>query len=109
MTASLPSRSTVAQAWQRAAQRALAADLPHQLRQGGGSVLVPSKSTDGAVYHVALVNGQAGSCDCAAALNGRAACAHRAAVALRLAEREAGIRITAVKSAEVVQRLVRAA
>ncbi len=109
MTASIPAGGAAAQAWARAAQRALAADLPHQLRQRGASILVPSKSADGVTYHVALVNGQAGACDCQAALNGRAACAHRAAVALRLAEREAGIRITAIKSADVVQRFVRAA
>ena len=106
MTASIPARSTVAQAWQRAAQRALAADLPHQLRQRGGSVLVPSKSTDGAIYHVQLVEGRAGQCDCAAALNGRAACAHRAAVAIRLLERQVGCRVTAVKVPAAVQRFL---
>jgi hypothetical protein len=108
VTASLPTRGTTAQAWQRAAVRALASDLPHRLRQRGGFVVVPSASADGAAYHVALVNGQAGQCDCEAGLHGRP-CKHRAAVALRLAERAAGIRITAIKSAEVVQRFVRAA
>ena len=106
MTASLPTRSTVAQAWQRAAQRALAADLPHQLRRRGGSVQVPSKSADGVTYHVQLVEGRAGQCDCPAALNGRAACAHRAAVAVRLLEREVGCKVTAVKAPAAVQRFV---
>jgi uncharacterized Zn finger protein len=104
VTASLPSRGTTAQAWQRAAQRALAADLPHQLRQRGGSVLVPSLSSEG-VHRVQLVEGRAGQCDCVAGVHGRP-CKHRAAVALRLAEREAGIRVTGVKSPAVVQRFV---
>ena len=107
MTASLPTRSTLAQGWQRAAQRALAADLPHQLRQRGGSVLVPSLSTAGAAHRVQLVAGLVGGCDCEAGLHGRP-CKHRAAVALRLLERELGCRVTAVKSAEVMQRFLRA-
>ncbi len=98
-----------AQAWTRAAARALASDLPHLLRQRGGAILVPSKTADGITYHVALVGGKAGACDCQAALSGRDACAHRAAVALRLAERQAGIRITAVKSAAVLTPFLRAA
>ena len=106
MTASLPSRGTAAQAWQRAAQRALAADLPHQLRQRGGSVLVPSVSSEGA-HRVQLVDGRAGQCDCEAGLYGRP-CKHRAAVALRLMERQLGVRVTAVKSAAAVQQFLRA-
>ena len=106
MTASLPTRATLAQVWQRAAQRALAADLPHQLRQRGGSVLVPSLSTEGAAHRVQLVAGLVGACDCEAGLHGRP-CKHRAAVALRLLERELGCRVTAVKSPAAVQRWLR--
>ena len=109
MTASLPTEGAIVQAWQRAAQRALAADLPHQLRQRGASVLVPSKSADGVTYHVQLVAGRVGQCDCPAALNGREACAHRAAVALRLLERQSGVRVTGVKSADAVLPFVWAA
>ncbi len=105
MTASLPTRSTVAQAWQRAAQRALAADLPHQLRQRGASVLVPSLSTEGAAHRVQLVAGQVGGCDCEAGLHGRP-CKHRAAVAIRPFARQAGVRVTQVKSPAAVQRFV---
>jgi uncharacterized Zn finger protein len=83
-------------AWQRAAQRALAADLPHQLRQRGGTILVPSKTEQGRVYHVQLVGSQDGACDCDAGLHGRP-CAHKAAVALRLAEKRLGARITRVR------------
>ena len=65
MTLGMDTNKT-AQAWQRAAVRALASDLPHRLRLRGGFVVVPSVSEDGAAYHVALVNGQAGDCDCQA-------------------------------------------
>ena len=82
--------------WQRAAQRALAADLTHQLRQRGASILVPSKSRDGAVYHVQVIGQQVGTCDCPAGLNGRP-CTHRAAVAIRLFERQTGARVAALK------------
>ena len=108
MTASLPARSTVAQLWQWAAQRALAADLPHQLRQRGASVLVPSLSTEGAAHRVQLVAGQVGGCDCEAGLHGRP-CKHRAVVAVRLLERELGCRVTAVKSPAAVTRFLRSA
>ena len=99
-----------AAAWTRAAQRALAADLPHQLRQRGGAVLVPSCTTDGTRYHVQLDGGRVGQCDCAAGLAGRP-CKHRAAVALRLWERETGARVVALKRIDprVVARYLRAA
>jgi hypothetical protein len=96
-------------AWQRAAQRALAADLPHQLRQRGGTILVPSKTERGRVYHVQLVGGQVGACDCEAGLHGRP-CAHKAAVALRAYERQTGARVTAVRvTPGMVARYIRAA
>jgi hypothetical protein len=88
------------QRWHRAAQRALAADLPARLRRRGGAVLVPSRSTDGRAYHVRLSGERVGACDCEAALMGQP-CSHRAAVALRLYERETGTRVVAVKPAAV--------
>src|SRR4030095_11463112 len=84
--------------WQRAAQRALAADLPARLHQRGGTILVLSRSTGGHVYHVRVTSGRVGACDCDAALMGQP-CAHRAAVALRLYERETGTRVVGVKPA----------
>lgn len=87
--------------WERAAQRALAADLPHQLRRRGQAVLVPSRSQAGTVYHVVLREHgrRVGFCDCAAALAGKP-CTHRAAVALRLFERDhPGVRVVTLKSA----------
>src|SRR4030095_12354067 len=84
--------------WQRAAQRALAADLPARLHQRGGTVLVPSRSEEGRASHVRLLGDRVGACDCDAALMGQP-CAHRAAVALRLYERETNTRVVAVKPA----------
>jgi uncharacterized Zn finger protein len=85
------------QRWQRAAQRALAADLPHRLRRRGRTVLVPSRSEAGVTYHVALsARNRVGPCDCPAALSGQP-CAHRAAVAVRLYERATGVRVLALK------------
>lgn len=89
--------------WQRAANRALAADLPSQLRQRGSSILVPSKSEDGKTYHVQFTGGLVGQCDCTAALNGNSICAHRAAVAVRLYERQSGARVLSVKVAGMRQ------
>jgi len=96
--------------WQRAAQRALAADLPHQLRQRGAAVIVPSKSTDSSVYHVQLTGSLVGQCDCPAGLAGKP-CAHRAAVAIRLYERQTGVRVAAVNraGASIIDRYLRAA
>jgi len=90
--------------WERATQRALAAGLPARLRRTtqGDSILVPSRTEAGRVYHVQLSGGRVGYCDCPAGLNHRP-CAHRAAVALRIAEREAGnVRLVALRPAAVV-------
>lgn len=103
-------RSTVARsgslgalgAWTRAAKRALAADLPHQLRRRGDVVLVPSKSQDGVTYHVRVAGGRVGPCDCPAGLQGRP-CAHRAGVVLRLWERETGLRVTGLRALDAGQ------
>ena len=86
--------------WQRAAARALAADLPSQLRQRGNAILVPSKSTEGAVYHVALSGAVVGQCDCPAGLLNRP-CAHRASVAIRLYEKQTGTRVVGMRPAAV--------
>lgn len=96
--------------WERAAQRALAADLPRQLRRRGGAILVPSKSRDGVTYHVRLDGGRAGQCDCEAGLYGRP-CVHRAAVAIRLWERQTGARLAGIKqlNPRVLERYIRAA
>lgn len=98
------------QRWQRAAQKAIAADLPHQLRQRGGSILVPSKTTSGRVYHVSLEGGLVGQCDCEAGLNGKP-CAHRAAVVLRVWEKATGTKVVGIKPAAVAgfERYLRAA
>jgi hypothetical protein len=45
---------------------------------------------------VQLIGNQVGACDCEAGLHGRP-CAHKAAVALRLAEKRLGARITRVR------------
>jgi hypothetical protein len=90
-TAEVKETKTLA-AWTRAAQRALASDLPHTLVRRGDTVLVPSKSVDGKRYHVRLVDTRAGGCDCAAGLLGRP-CTHRAATAIRLFEREHHLRV----------------
>ena len=100
-----------AQRWQRAVTRALAADLHHHLTRRGDSVVVPSKTDDGVTYCVQLAGGQVGWCTCPAGLAGKP-CAHRAAVALRLAEKAlGGMRIVAVKPAAIgqLERYVRAA
>jgi hypothetical protein len=83
--------------WQRAAQRALAADLTGDLVQRGQSVLVASQSEAGKRYAVRLVGNRAGQCNCEAGLLGKP-CAHRAAVAIRLYERETGARVVAIKA-----------
>ena len=72
--------------WQRAAQRALAADLTGDLVQRGSSILVASQTTDGKRYAVRLVGNRVGQCNCEAGLLGKP-CAHRAAVAIRLYEK----------------------
>jgi hypothetical protein len=107
MAVDVAAETKAAAAWTRAAQRALAADLPHHLRQRGSAILVPSKSAAGVVYHVTLLGGRVGPCDCAAAVHDRP-CAHRAAVALRLYERQLGVRVAAVKTVqpEVMRRYV---
>src|SRR4029453_13818690 len=84
--------------WQRAAQRALAADLPARLHQRGGTVLVPSRSEDGRAYHVRLLGDRVGACDCDAALMGQPG-AHRGAGALRLYERGPAPPVGALKPA----------
>ena len=96
--------------WERAAQRALASDLPRQLRRRGDAVLVPSKTHGGVTYHVRLTGNRAGQCDCEAGLYGRP-CVHVAAVAIRLWERETGARLAAVKALDpaVLARYIRAA
>jgi hypothetical protein len=85
------------QKWQSAVDRALASDLPHRLVRRGAIVIVPSKSKDGAVYHVQLVGGKVGVCDCPAGLH-RRPCAHKAAVIIRLLERSIGARIAAMET-----------
>lgn len=87
--------------WQRAAQRALAADLTGDLVQRGSSVLVASQTTAGKRYAVRLVGNRAGQCNCEAGLLNKP-CAHRAAVALRIYERQYGVKVTAIKPAAVV-------
>ena len=112
MTLSASERTVfgTAAAWTRAARRALAADLPHQLRQRGGVVLVPSCTQDGVHYHVQVEGGRVGQCDCVAGLAGRP-CKHAAAAVLRLYERETGTRVVAVKRLDpaLVARYLRAA
>ncbi len=108
MTLSTDERTAGLTAWTRAAQRALAADLPHQLRRRGGAVLVPSCTQDGQRYHVQVEGGRVGQCDCPAGLAGKP-CKHVAAVALRLHERETGARVVALKAIDpqMVARYVR--
>lgn len=100
--------ATVAR-WQRAAQRALAADLTGDLVKRGNSILVASTSTDGRRHRVQLVNNQVGACTCEAGQFGRP-CSHRAAVAIRLYERETGARVVAIKAgaALAMERYLRA-
>ena len=97
-------------AWARAAQRALAADLPRQLRRRGDAVVVPSCTQDGARYQVRLEGDRVGPFDCAAGLAGRP-CKHRMAVAIRLYERATGARVVALKRVDplLVARYLRAA
>jgi hypothetical protein len=86
--------------WTKAAQRALAADLPHRLRRRAAAVLVPSCAGGGRVYRVLLDGGRVGRCDCPAGAAGNP-CKHVAAVALRLWERETAVRLVEVKAVEV--------
>lgn len=96
------------EAWTRAAQRAVRSDLPHQLTQRGASIGVPSVSRAGQRHWVQLVDGRVGYCSCEAGAFQRP-CTHRAAVAIRLWERQAGVRVTAVKpqAAAWIERYVR--
>src|SRR5262245_18809708 len=82
--------------WRRAAQRAVASDLPGRLVRRGNAVLVPSRSQDGRHYHVRLAGGRVAGCDCEASYYGQV-CTHRAAVAIRLYERETHTRVLRVK------------
>jgi hypothetical protein len=86
-------------AWTKAARRAIAGDLVRTLVRRGATVLVPSCSTDGRRYRVRLHGDRVGGCDCAAGLLGRP-CRHRAAVVLRLYERETGVRVQWVKAVD---------
>src|SRR5687767_9625179 len=95
--------------WRRAAKRALAADLPGDLVRRGDSVLVPSTTADGKRYRVRLDGNRVGGCDCEAGLLNKP-CKHRAAVAIRLFEKETGARVVAVKAgaALAMERYLRA-
>lgn len=87
--------------WTRAARRAMASDLPHRLTRRGNVVTVPSQRGRD-TYRVSLTGGLVGQCSCVAAQHGKA-CAHVAATAIRLYEREAGVRVVAIKAIDAGQ------
>lgn len=92
--------------WTKAAQRAISADLVMHCRHGrSGTVTVPSETNIHERYVVQLVDGKVGRCSCTAGAND-IPCKHRAAVAIRLYERETGVRVTWVRQSAGIERFL---